>query len=161
MSLSAKHKSPLLRTHLLANDIHSYPFKNTVKLWAYKNNSEHICTTSRCLLFIKSKYKNVFEFLMCLRRFLSFISENKDKLKKGFSYCLFFFFLILGREKVLHTCTFLTTSIAFPAVREHFEGFVCIKYANWIHMSTHKTQQISFWEIASESSVFTVITILV
>lgn len=33
---------------------------------------------------------------MCLRRFLSFISENKDKLKKGFSYFLSFLFFNFG-----------------------------------------------------------------
>lgn len=36
---------------LVSNNIHSYPFKNTVKLWAYKNNLEHIYTTSHCFFF--------------------------------------------------------------------------------------------------------------
>lgn len=31
------------------------PFKNTVKLWAYKNNSEHIYTSSHCFFFFNTK----------------------------------------------------------------------------------------------------------
>lgn len=34
------------------------PFKNTVKLWAYKNNSEHIYTSSHRFFFLQ--YKKVF-----------------------------------------------------------------------------------------------------
>ncbi|MEQ2190761.1 hypothetical protein XENOCAPTIV_009026 [Xenoophorus captivus] len=42
----------ILRTVEVSNKIHSYPFKNTVKLWVYKNNLEHIYTTSQALLFV-------------------------------------------------------------------------------------------------------------
>lgn len=70
---------------------------------------------------------------MCLRCFLFLSLENKVFvlfcfIKKVFIIIIIIFaFKILGRDKVLRTCTFLMTSIALPAVREHFLGFVCSK----------------------------------
>ena len=43
----------------LSNNIHSYPFKNTVKLWAYKNNLNIFIQPSQ-FFFFKFKYKKVF-----------------------------------------------------------------------------------------------------
>lgn len=56
----------ILRTVEVSNKIHSYPFKNTVKLWAYKNNSEPIYTTSQALLFVVLNiYRYIYKKKFC------------------------------------------------------------------------------------------------
>lgn len=107
---------------LVSNNIHSYPFKNTVKLQAYKNNLEHIYTTSQCLFFylntkkylqpVKSDVLHVSEAFVCL--FFCKIKINKKWFCK----------LIITLEGGKEYAHIFKNRHHLPSVREHFLGFV-------------------------------------
>lgn len=148
MSPSGKHQIQALTSSSstpvpVSNNIHSYPFKNTVKLWAYKNNLEHIYTTSHCL-FLFLKYKKVW----CLTCFwgIRFIAKNKIKW-----FCELIITLEGGREREYAHIHIFKNRHHLPTVREHLMGLVWIKMLVHGHMSTHINTANArgfFWEIA-------------